>query len=52
MNPRNTRPEVYDQDDTPIISTGKARRLGIGTYGEVIDLDTGKEVPEGEAEQE
>ena len=50
MNPRNNPPEIADQDDVPLI--GRKRRLGIGTYGETIDLDTGELVPEQEAEQQ
>ena len=51
MNPRNNPPEWTDQNDTPLLGTGKARRLGIGTYGEAIDLETGEVVDEKELER-
>ena len=49
MNPRNNPPEWTDQDDTPLL--GKARRLGIGTYGEAIDTETGEVIDEKELER-
>ncbi len=51
MNARNNPPTVYDEDDTPILGTGRARRLAMGTWGEVIDAETGETVTEAELEK-